>query len=96
MKKAVRAAALLTALVFLAVVVSVPFGIALEADHDCEGEHCPVCALIAACAGAVAHLVRAAVTVCALFVLTAGAAFLGSAPVRIVYDRTTNGIRLLT
>ena len=42
------AAGILAALVLLAVAASL-FVITQEADHDCVGEDCPVCAVIASC-----------------------------------------------
>ena len=57
--KTVLSVLLVTALLF--VMVSAPFSLAHAFHHDCSGEHCPVCALILACASAYAHLMRAAV-----------------------------------
>ena len=42
------AAAILAALILVAVTASL-FVVAHEADHDCIGEGCPVCAFIAVC-----------------------------------------------
>lgn len=49
MKKHLRTAALILALVFaLSVLFSLAF-ITIEADHDCIGEDCHICAVIALC-----------------------------------------------
>ncbi len=49
MKKQFGTAAVILAVFFaVSIVLSLTF-ITLEADHDCIGEDCPVCAVIAAC-----------------------------------------------
>ena len=79
------AAAALAALVIVAVVTSL-FIVSHEADHDCIGEDCPVCAVIAACqstlktlSAALAVFAAAAAWVCfAVILLTALKAVLHS------------------
>ena len=44
-----RIAALLICVVFCCAIAFSAFFIIAEADHDCAGEHCPICAEIAAC-----------------------------------------------
>ena len=96
MKKTVRLASLLAAAALLFIALSVPFAIAHEARHDCEGDNCPVCALIAVCAKAAEHMAYAAVLpLCVSFVLTALTVFGGKVSGRKGWDRTSNGIRLL-
>jgi hypothetical protein len=53
------AAAVCAALVAFALVCSLAF-ICTEAHHDCAGEDCPVCALLAFCQNAIGRLLRAA------------------------------------
>ena len=49
MKKQFRTAAVILAVIIaFSIVISLSF-ITLEADHDCIGEDCPVCAAIAVC-----------------------------------------------
>ena len=95
-RRLMRFAALLTAAILLFVLFLVPFGISRELDHDCTGEHCPVCALILACANGVVHLSRTAAPAAAVLVLFAvRAASVRPAEVRCAVDRTNTGIRLL-
>ena len=47
--KARRIAAGIMGLMMLLIVLFSAFYIAAEADHDCEGEHCSVCACIQQC-----------------------------------------------
>ena len=44
-----RALMLVLAAVLIGCLVCVPCAIALEGDHDCSGEDCPVCAFISIC-----------------------------------------------
>ena len=49
MEKKKRIAALLLAVTVLLVMLYSALFIAAEADHDCAGENCPICAQIAVC-----------------------------------------------
>lgn len=49
MKKASRVLAILFAVLFVCTMLTSVLFLAFEADHDCSGEDCPVCAQIAAC-----------------------------------------------
>ena len=51
-----RIAAGVTALVMLAVMLLAAFCVAVEADHDCTGEDCSVCACIRQCENALRQL----------------------------------------
>ncbi len=60
MTKKKRIIATVLAVVFaLAVALSLVF-IAAEADHDCSGEGCPVCELLALCRGVLRGVLAAA------------------------------------
>ncbi|MBQ6552504.1 MAG: hypothetical protein IJL83_02685 [Clostridia bacterium] len=60
MTKKNRVIATVLAVVFaLAVALSLVF-IAAEADHDCSGEDCPVCELLALCRGVLRGVLAAA------------------------------------
>ncbi len=39
----------LTAVLLLALALAPALALPLEADHDCSGENCPVCALLKSC-----------------------------------------------
>ena len=49
MKKSIRRMAVLFAALFVVAMVTSVLFIALEAEHDCIGEDCPVCLQIAVC-----------------------------------------------
>lgn len=51
-----RALMLVLAAVLIGCLVCVPCAIALEGDHDCCGEDCPVCAFISICENVVKAL----------------------------------------
>jgi hypothetical protein len=92
-----RIAALIFAAAVLCLLVCSPFVIALESHHDCRGEHCPVCALIAAQTDMWMRLshAAAAAAVSVPFILAAISAAVEKAAGREGYDRSRNGIRLL-
>lgn len=56
MAKRTRILALMMAILVLAVVLTSAIYIAAEADHDCVGEHCPVCEQILACQSTIRFL----------------------------------------
>ncbi len=85
------AAAILAALILAALTVSL-FIVVHEAGHDCIGEGCPVCAVVAACqntlktlAGALAVFAAAAASVCSavLFVTAFNASLRNETPVSL-------------
>ena len=96
MKKCRIAASVLAAAVLFILVCS-PFVIAFESRHDCCGEGCPVCAMIAACTEAWIHLTHAVAAAAVCIPLAAAAICLsaGKSLRREGYDRSRNGIRLL-
>lgn len=55
-----RTTAILMIFVVLMFLMLSVFFIAHEADHDCTGEDCPVCALIQMCEDSLRHLVNGA------------------------------------
>ena len=72
------AAAILAALILVAVTASL-FIVVHEADHDCIGEGCPVCAVVAVCrntlktlSGALAVFAAIAASVCFAVILITG------------------------
>ena len=54
--------AAITAIAMLLVILLAGIFIALEADHDCEGEDCPVCECIEQCQGTLHQLGSVTVT----------------------------------
>lgn len=85
------AAAILAALVIVAVTASL-FVVVHEADHDCIGEGCPVCAVVAVCrntlktlSGALAAFAAAAASVCfaAILILALNASFRSETPISL-------------
>ncbi|MBR4431384.1 MAG: hypothetical protein IKS75_08820 [Clostridiales bacterium] len=57
-----KAIAAITAIALLSVILLAGLFIILEADHDCEGEDCPVCECIEQCQATLHQLGTAAVT----------------------------------
>ncbi len=76
MKKSKRFALLLAVLLVAALVFS-SLCLAAESEHDCSGEHCHVCALLAVCRHTL-RLLASALSVAASF-LTAAGVFVDSA-----------------
>lgn len=63
-----RSLTVLAAVLALVMLCSVLF-IALEADHDCQGDDCAVCAQISACVRLIEHLALSALAAAAAAVL---------------------------
>lgn len=61
MAKKMRIIAAITAIIVLVVMLSSAAYIAAEADHDCTGEHCPICQQISICENALKQFSLAAV-----------------------------------
>lgn len=66
-----RALMLVLAAVLIGCLVCVPCAIALEGDHDCSGEDCPVCAFISICE----NVIKALGVVLAVVLLTGAILF---------------------
>ena len=66
MTKQIRAIAAILAGMIAVVILSSSLYIAAEADHDCRGEDCVICAQIAACENTLRELACAAVAVAAV------------------------------
>jgi len=75
-----RLPAILLAVLLCAVLLSSLFFIILEADHDCSGEDCAVCAVLSLCQQLIHTLHQAAVIAALLAVLRTGAGRKRSAP----------------
>ncbi len=78
---------IMTALFLFAAITSL-FVIAVEADHDCVGEECVICAIVSACR----HTVRSlslALSVAACIALTDGFVLLSGLLSRKASDRKT-------
>ncbi|MEA4964636.1 MAG: AraC family transcriptional regulator [Oscillospiraceae bacterium] len=74
LKKCRRIAAFVCCLLFCFVMAFSAFFLAAEADHDCTGADCPICAEMQVCANLLhtAALVAAALVVCAIFLAFSG------------------------
>ena len=80
MAKRHRFTAAVLAVLVLVTMTAALFIIAHEADHDCVGEDCPICAVISCCHNSLKTL-SDAIAVFAVIVLSAGAAVsLGTLP----------------
>ena len=71
MAKKMRIIAAITAIIVLVVMLFSAAYIAAEADHDCTGEHCPICQQISTCENT---LKQSSLAVVAL-AITAGLAY---------------------
>ena len=80
----IRVLSALSALTMLSVVLLAGIFIVMEADHDCEGEYCPVCQCLEQCQNAL-HQISAAAAV--VTVSTALTFFITSTAFR--FERTT-------
>ncbi|MCR4615738.1 MAG: hypothetical protein K5756_06270 [Clostridiales bacterium] len=67
MKKAKRLSAVILTAFIIAAMMTPLFVMAHEADHDCIGENCPVCAVISACQNTIKALGSALVALAAAF-----------------------------
>ena len=91
MTKKTRIIAVITAIIVLLAVLSSAAFIAAEADHDCTGEHCPVCQQISICENTLKQLSLAVVALA----ITAGLGYIycSLAPIAI---RAEGRITLIT
>ena len=71
MNRSTRALAMLLAALLAVVMLFSVFYIALEADHDCHGEDCAVCAVLSACERVLHRLLG--IGAAAVFMLAAAA-----------------------
>ena len=75
MRKDKRVSAMLLACVLTAVMLFSVFFIALEADHDCSGEDCVICAVLSVCEQALHRLMGFGQTAASALLVSAAAAF---------------------
>jgi hypothetical protein len=96
MKKQLRTAAMILAVIFaLSVILSLSF-LSVEADHDCTGEDCPICAVIALCKNIIRNVVTAVAAVTVAVAVGAVSSYAISAVSRDVTETPfTLKVRLL-